>query len=94
MTVTHYHKDACRIYWRVECTAADNGGVPEWDVEVFRSLEDFRDPDAHEVFHTSIPRIGGTVDTAKIVAEMGRYYMGVLLGMAEHLQSTYAPETH
>ena len=92
MKITHYYKDACRIYWRAECTATENGNGPEWDVEVFRSLEDFDDPEAHEAFHTSIPRLGDTVDTAQIVAHMGQYYMGVLLGMAAHLESTFEPK--
>lgn len=92
MKITHYYKDACRIYWRVECTSNVCGDSEVWDVEVYRSLEDFDDPEAHEAFHTSIPRLGDEVDTAQIVADMSRYYQGVLLGMAAHLGSTFEPK--
>jgi len=91
MKVTHYFKDGCRIYWRAECVATMNGDLPEWDFKVFRSLEEHDDPDAHEAFHGSIPRYGDVVDTSQIVAQMGRYYMEVLLGMAGFLQDGYDP---
>lgn len=84
---TYYHKDGCRIYWRIEFTL--NEVNDEWEFEVFRSLEDHEDPEAHEVFHGSTPNLGGTPDVMDMLGQFTKYYTGVIFQMARHLSSAY-----
>lgn len=97
MKITYYYKDACRIYWRLEFTESKNGNNPEWEVTVLRSLEDHDDLNAHEVFHTSIPRSvidskDVHIDVKLLVSHMQEYYNDILRGFNEHILTLYEPK--
>ena len=96
MKVTHFFKDHCKYYWRVECTlvsptpsAGQKGG---WDICVFRSDESHEDPNANEVFSTSQDREQHYEPNIELVIfQMSQYFNNAFLTMVQDVE-LYTPE--